>query len=95
MTGRSTHTRRRLYFQRPKCREYALDCSLKAIDIANALDTKLIVLWLAREGTYIRETKDSKVAVEHLIFAVNKMLADGSCIYSHYRSRNCLKLSYR
>ena len=34
----------------------------RSIDIANALGTNLIVLWLAREGTYIREAKDSKSA---------------------------------
>ena len=46
-----------------KAREYARDRSRRAIDIAVALDTKLIVLWLAREGTYLREAKDSKLAV--------------------------------
>ena len=35
---------------------------------------KLIVLWLAREGTYIREAKDSKVAVDRLVAAINDML---------------------
>lgn len=58
----------------PKCREYARDRSRRAIDIANALGTKLIVLWLAREGTYIREAKDSKVAVERIVEAINDML---------------------
>jgi len=58
-----------------KCREYALERSIRAIDIANALGTKLIVLWLAREGTYIRESKDSKVAVERIVAAINEMLA--------------------
>lgn len=56
------------------CREYAIDRSKKAIDIAEALGTNLIVLWLAREGTYIREAKDSKVAVERLAQAVSAML---------------------
>jgi xylose isomerase len=45
------------------------------IDIANALDTKLVVLWLAREGTYIREAKDSRLAVERIVEAINDMLA--------------------
>jgi xylose isomerase len=45
------------------------------IDIADALDTKLVVLWLAREGTYIREAKDSKLAVERIVEAINDMLA--------------------
>jgi len=59
----------------PACREYARARSRQAIDIANALDTKLMVLWLAREGTYIREAKDSKVAVERIVAAINDMLA--------------------
>ncbi len=59
----------------PKCRKYALERSRRAIDIAKALDTKLIVLWLAREGTYIREAKDSRVSVGRLVEAVNDMLA--------------------
>jgi xylose isomerase len=57
-----------------KAREYAKDRSRRAIDIAVALDTKLIVLWLAREGTYIREAKDSKLAVDRLVTAINDML---------------------
>ena len=38
----------------PECRKYARDRSRRAIDIAAALETDLIVLWLAREGTYMR-----------------------------------------
>ena len=59
----------------PECRKYAVERSKKAIDIANALGTGLIVLWLAREGTYIREAKDSKQAVDLLVAAINEMLA--------------------
>ena len=58
----------------PTVRQYAKDRSRRAIDIAVALDTKLIVLWLAREGTYIREAKDSKVAVDQLAEAIDDML---------------------
>ena len=58
----------------PKCRQYALDRSKKALDIADALGTDLIVLWLAREGTYIRETKDSKTAVGRIVEAIDTML---------------------
>ena len=57
-----------------KCRKYAIERSLRTIDIANALNTKLIVLWLAREGTYIREAKDSKVSVMLIVDAINAML---------------------
>ena len=56
------------------CRQYAIDRSKKAIDIADALGTNLIVLWLAREGTYIREAKDSRIAVDRLAAAISTML---------------------
>ena len=59
----------------PKCRQYAIDRSLRCIDIANVLDSKLIVLWLAREGTYIRESKNGRRSVELLVEAIDKMLA--------------------
>jgi len=57
------------------CREYAIKRSLYTVDIANALGTKLVVLWLAREGTYVREAKDSKLAVDRIVEAINRMLA--------------------
>ena len=56
------------------CRKYAIERSKRAIDIANSLGTDLLVLWLAREGTYIRESKDSKVATERIVYAINQML---------------------
>lgn len=59
----------------PACRRYALQRSLLAVDIARALDTDLIVLWLAREGTYLREAKDSAVATGRILDALNAMLA--------------------
>ena len=59
----------------PADRQYAKDRSRRMIDIANALDTKLVVLWLAREGTYIREAKDSRLAVARIVEAINDMLA--------------------
>jgi xylose isomerase len=58
----------------PGCRRYAVERSLRAIDIANVLGTDLIVLWLAREGTYIREAKDSRTATGRILDAVNAML---------------------
>ena len=58
----------------PKARAYARDRSRRSIDIANVLGTNLIVLWLAREGTYIRESKDSVVATDRLVEAINSML---------------------
>lgn len=59
----------------PKCRQYALERSYKCIDIANYLGTDLIVLWLAREGTYIRESKNGRRSIELLVEAMDKMLA--------------------
>jgi xylose isomerase len=59
----------------PSARNYAMERSKISIDIANALGTDLLVLWLAREGTYIRESKDSKQATERLVLAINEMLA--------------------
>ena len=58
----------------PKCRRWAIDRSKLAIDIANALGTKLMVLWLAREGTYIRESKNALDSHRYLVEAINAML---------------------
>ena len=58
-----------------KCRQYAIDRSLRCIDIAKILGTDLIVLWLAREGTYLRESKSGKRSVELMVQAFDKMLA--------------------
>ena len=59
----------------PACRKWAKERSRITVDIANELGTRLIVLWLAREGTYIREAKDSKVAVDRIVEAIDDMLA--------------------
>ena len=59
----------------PKCRAYAIERSKVCIDIANELDTDLIVLWLAREGSYIREAKNARRAVDQLVEAFDAMLA--------------------
>ncbi|HUY32073.1 MAG TPA: TIM barrel protein [Pirellulales bacterium] len=56
-------------------RRYARDRSRRAIDIANMLGIDLIVLWPAREGTYIREAKDPRVSMERLVEAIDDMLA--------------------
>jgi xylose isomerase len=59
----------------PKCRRYAIERSLRCIDVANYLGTNLIVLWLAREGSYIRESKNAARCVDYLVGALDKMLA--------------------
>jgi xylose isomerase len=56
------------------CRAWARERSRIAVDIANVLGTKLMVLWLAREGTYVREAKDGRIAVEQIVEAINDML---------------------
>lgn len=56
-------------------RQYAIDRSLRTIDQAEALDCGILVLWLAREGTYLREAKDGRRSVERIVEAVDKMLA--------------------
>jgi len=59
----------------PKARQYAVERSLRCIDIAHCLGTDLIVLWLAREGTYLRESKSGRRSFELLVSALDKMLA--------------------
>ena len=55
-------------------RQYAWERTVKCIDIARTIDCKAIVLWLAREGSYIRESKNAKVAYDRLLEAINRML---------------------
>ena len=45
-------------------RAYAWERTQRCVDIAKAIGAKSIVLWLAREGSYIREAKDACVAYE-------------------------------
>jgi len=58
----------------PEARAYAIERSKKAVDIANELDTDLMVLWLAREGTCMREAKDVVRATQQLLEAINTLL---------------------
>jgi xylose isomerase len=58
----------------PAHRQYAIDRSLRCIEIAKILGTDLIVLWLAREGTYLRESKSGGRSLELLVTAFDKML---------------------
>ena len=58
----------------PAERRYAIDRSKRAVDIARMMDCRDIVLWLAREGTYIREAKDPVTAVGRIADAVNTLL---------------------
>lgn len=58
----------------PKARAYAIERSKRAVDIAQELGTDLMVLWLAREGTYLRESKDVVRATHQLLEAINTLL---------------------
>src|SRR5947209_108818 len=55
-------------------RKYAIDRSKRAVDIARMMGCKDIVLWLAREGTYIREAKDPMASAQRILDAVNALL---------------------
>ncbi|MFM1769784.1 MAG: hypothetical protein RJA22_2313 [Verrucomicrobiota bacterium] len=59
----------------PRHRRYAIERSKRCIDIARILGTDLIVLWLAREGSYIRESKNARQCVDRLVEAFDAMLA--------------------
>jgi len=58
-----------------KCRRYAIERSLRCLDIAKIMGTDLIVLWLAREGSYLRESKNARKCTDFLVSAIDKMLA--------------------
>ncbi|MCZ7647872.1 MAG: TIM barrel protein [Planctomycetota bacterium] len=58
----------------PKHRKYALERSRRAIDIANELGTRRIVLWPAREGTYVREAKDPFASYKRYLDYLNALL---------------------
>ena len=58
----------------PNDRKYAYERSKRTIDIANILGTNRIVLWPAREGTYIREAKDPVIMQARMTEYINELL---------------------
>lgn len=58
----------------PDDRAWAIERTKRCIDIARVLDNRLIVLWLAREGTYVRESKNAIEAHKLLLDAINQLL---------------------
>ncbi len=58
----------------PEARQYALERTKRAIDIARLMGTKDLVLWPAREGTYLREAKDPIASVARLVEWMNAVL---------------------
>jgi len=57
-----------------KARRYAVTRAVRAVEVARLVGCGLVDLCLVREGTYLREAKDGKRAIEHLVKAINSML---------------------
>jgi len=57
-----------------EARQYTLERTKRAIDIARIMGTKDLVLWPAREGTYMREAKDPIASVARLVEWMNAVL---------------------
>jgi len=65
----------------PECRRYAIERTKMSIEIANTLGARSVVLWLAREGTYIRESKRAYDAVLRIRDAIDACLEFDRDIY--------------
>jgi xylose isomerase len=59
----------------PGARQYAIERAKKTADIGREMGTNLMVVWLAREGTYLREAKDAVLATHQLLEALDQLLA--------------------
>jgi xylose isomerase len=57
-----------------EARQHALERTKRAVDIARLMGTKDLVLWPAREGTYLREAKDPIASVARLVKWMNAVL---------------------
>ncbi len=55
-------------------RKWAVDRWKRSIDIGNVMGCHDAVYWPAREGTYIRESKDAIAAVDRIVECLNKLL---------------------
>ncbi len=55
-------------------RKWAIDRGRRCIDVARILQTDRFVWWPAREGTYIRESKDAVIAFQRMLEFVDAML---------------------
>lgn len=61
----------------PACRAYALERGKRGVDVAQILGTDRLVLWPAREGTYIRESKDPVRAADQMLEWIDAVLSYG------------------
>ncbi len=59
----------------PGARAAALDRAKRSMDIMRVLQTDRLVLWPAREGTYIREAKDAVRSFDYFLDFLNQVLA--------------------
>lgn len=59
----------------PDERKWAIERTKRCADVCHLLGTDLMVIWFAREGTYIRESKNAIEAHKLLLDAVNQVLA--------------------
>jgi xylose isomerase len=58
----------------PKARAWAIERSKRAVDVALALGCDLIVMWPAREGTAVRESKNPIDASRQMLEAIDAIL---------------------
>jgi xylose isomerase len=59
----------------PAARRWAIERSKRAVDVALALGTDLIVMWPAREGTAVRESKNPITASGQMLAAIDAILS--------------------
>jgi len=62
----------------PAVRRWAIDRTKRTADIARLLGCNLMVIWPAREGTYIRESKNAIQAYEQFVEAIDALLEHDS-----------------
>ena len=55
-------------------RKWAIDRGKRCIDVARILGTEKVVWWPAREGTYVRESKDAAASFGRMLEFVDAML---------------------
>ena len=55
-------------------RQWAIDRGKRCIDVARELGTERFVWWPAREGTYVRESKDATTSFNRMLDFLNAML---------------------
>lgn len=56
-------------------RQYAWERTQRCVDMVRAIGCKTVAFWFAREGSYVREAKNAKLAYERLLAAINRTLA--------------------